>query len=125
MSSSIDVSSYSESSDDDDHHLSLEHRPLRASDFAATRSGTVVQMWYNSTNEGSFEWQHESVVHEHERGHTPRLRGRFRYDGHEWSEIGDYLYTFHNVVCCASSAEPCWASPDPPHSRIGWCHRYR
>jgi hypothetical protein len=55
MCSSVDHVSYSESSDNDDDHLSLEHRPLRASDFTETPSGTVIRMWYNATHEGTFE----------------------------------------------------------------------
>jgi hypothetical protein len=131
MCSPIDDVSYGVSeSDNDDDDLPLEHRPLRASDFTETPPGTVIRMWYNATHVGTFEWRHDSVVHEHKSGHTPRLRGSIRYDGanERWGPIGEILYTQHRVLCCArgaSSAQPVWASANPPQSRIGWLHRGR
>ena len=129
MCSPIDDVSYSESDNDDDD-LPLELRPLRASDFTETPPGTVIRMWYNASHVGTFEWRHDSVVHEHKSGHTPRLRGSIRYDGanERWGPIGETLYTQHRVLCCASgdsSAQPVWASATPPQSRIGWLHRGR
>jgi hypothetical protein len=114
-------------SDTDGYYTLPQHRPLRASDFTHVAPGTVVRMWYNSTNEGSFDFELDCIVPEHESGQTPRLRGRFRYDDcrdGEWSDVGDYLYTFHKAICRGSGAEPCWARPDPPRSKVGWCHSY-
>jgi hypothetical protein len=91
------------------------------------KKGETLRLAYNCVNQGEFLWETVDkidCIYPHFKGEK-RIVGRFQYPNEEWSEIGDYLYTFNYMVCRGSGAEPLWILDDYETAKdIQWNQDY-
>ena len=72
------------------------------------KKGEVLRLGYNCVNQGEFLWETIKITNCPNFKGQKRIVGKFKYPNENWSEEGDFLYTFNSLVCRGSGAEPLW-----------------